>query len=282
MTEIFESHRSLLFAIAYRMLGSATDAEDILQEAYLRFMSTPQAEIRSPKALLSTIVTRLCLDQLKSARVKRESYVGPWLPEPIHTADAVVSERVEQYESISLAFLVLLESLNPLERAVFLLREVFDYDYNEIAQMVDKSEVNCRQIYHRAQEYVRAHRPRFQATPEAHRKLLDSFIQAVGTGDLPGLTSLLAEGITVWSDGGGKVRAATRPVQGRDAVARFILGISRHAPAGLIGAVEEINGTPAIVLRAGRQVNTVLVVESDGEQIHTLRFMVNPDKLGKV
>src|SRR5437764_3762726 len=205
MVESFESYRSYLFAIAYRMLGSAMDAEDMVQETYLRYRNTPPETIQSLKAFLTTIITRLCMDQLQLARRKRELYVGPWLPEPIltsTTAEAADPEkRVETEESISLAFLVLLEQLQPFERAVFLLREVFEYDYAEIATMLDKSEAACRRSFSRANLHLRAHRPRFGASAETHRQLLSGYFQAMETGEITPLMNLLSENVTLWAYG---------------------------------------------------------------------------------
>src|SRR5690606_29198030 len=217
----FEEYRSLLFAIAYRMLGSAMEAEDIVQEAYLRYRDTPPESIRSLKSFLTTIVHHLCLDHLKSAQVRRENYVGPWLPEPIITDDNASLRsplhQITSRESISMAFLVLLESLSPLERAVFLLREVFDYEYAEIAQITGRSESACRQLFSRAKKHIRDNRPRFPASPEDHEKMVVRFMDACVAGDIDGLMSLLAEDVTAWTDGGGKVTGAARyPIQGRD------------------------------------------------------------------
>src|SRR6266581_6549627 len=217
MVESFETYRPYLFAIAYRMLGSAMDAEDMVQETYLRFQGTPLDTIRSLKAFLTTIIIRLCMDQLQLARRKRELYVGPWLPEPILTTPTPASEdpaeRVEREESISLAFLVLLEQLQPFERAVFLLREVFEYDFAEIATMLDKSEAACRRSFSRAKQHLRAHRPRFLASADTHRQLLNGYFQAMETGEMTPLMNLLSEDVTLWADGGGKVKgAATRPL----------------------------------------------------------------------
>ena len=231
--EDFERHRSLLFSIAYRMLGSVADAEDVVQEAYLRWQQAPEAEVRSPRSYLSTVVTRLSIDRLRSARARREEYVGPWLPEPL------VSERAEEVavldelgESLSTAFLVVLESLNPVERAVFLLREVFDYDYEEISRILGKSEDNCRQIAHRARQSVAARRPRFERSPEQEERLSRQFLEACMSGDMEGLISLLSEDVTLWSDGGGKVAAAPYPIYGPERVARFLLGVLRTVPPG--------------------------------------------------
>ena len=223
MVESFESYRSYLFAIAYRMLGSAMDAEDMVQETYLRYSATPKDSITSLKAFLTTIITRLCMDQLHLARRKRDVYLGPWLPEPLITPEALkavsLEERVDQEESISLAFLLLLEQLQPIERAVFLLREVFEYDYAEIASFLGKSEVACRQWFSRAKKHLGEHRPRFPTSPDTHRQLLTGFLQAAQAGEMPALMNLLAEDVTLWVDSGGKVKgAATRPIAGRDAV----------------------------------------------------------------
>jgi RNA polymerase sigma-70 factor, ECF subfamily len=204
--ETFETYRPLLFAIAYRMLGSAMEAEDIVQETYLRYQRASKDSIRQMKPFLTTILTRLCLDQLKSARAQRENYIGPWLPEPILTDDgALITPNKD--DSISMAFLVLLENLSPPERAVFLLREVFDYDYPEIAQIIGKEEAACRQLFHRAKKHITEHRPRYKSSPEAHQQITLRFMQAITEGDVNGLVSLLADEVALWSDGGGKVGA---------------------------------------------------------------------------
>src|SRR5713101_3086562 len=252
MVESFESYRSYLFAIAYRMLGSAMDAEDMVQETYLRYQATPPATIISSKAFLTTIIARLCMDQLHLARRKREQYLGPWLPEPISTAEASelaqVEERVDAYETISLAFLVLLEQLQPVERAVFLLREVFEYDYAEIAAFLGKSEVACRQWFSRAKKHLGDHRPRFPASPETQKHLLTGFLRAVNAGEMSTLMNLLAEEVTFWGDGGGKVKGvATHPIAGRLAVARFFLE-TRHAPRTAL-----LPGSPVVLAELKRQ-----------------------------
>lgn len=276
--ETFEHHRPRLFSIAYRMLGSVMEAEDVVQESYLRFIATPMEVIESPEAFLTTVTTRLCLDQLKSARVQREQYVGPWLPEPLLTEETP-AEVVDKHEMISMAFLVLLESLAPVERAVFLLREVFDYDYGEIAQIVDKSEANCRQLYHRAKQYLTERRPRFTPSRERQQQLLTRFIQAVGAGDLDELTNLLADEITVWSDGGGKARAATRPVAGRERASKLLIGLNRFRTAQTRVEFAEVNGALAVLLLEGQQLIGVMNVVSDGERIYEIRNILNPDKL---
>jgi RNA polymerase sigma-70 factor, ECF subfamily len=291
MVESFESYRSYLFAIAYRMLGSAMDAEDMVQETYVRYQTTPPETIISLKAFLTTIITRLCMDQLHLARRKRELYVGPWLPEPIITAEASelakVEERVDAYESISLAFLVLLEQLQPMERAVFLLREVFEYEYAEIATFLGKSEVACRQSFSRAKKHLGDHRPRFPASPETQKHLLTSFMQAVRAGEMTALMNVLAEDVTFWADGGGKVKgAAMHKIAGRVAVARFILESSpifrRSLPEGSRIELTEVNGQPALITRAGDQAFAVLTIEVEAQRIKTIRNIVNPEKLARV
>src|SRR5213082_935353 len=255
MVESFETYRTYLFAIAYRMLGSAMDAEDMVQETYLRYSTTPPETITSLKAFLTTIISRLCMDQLHLARRKREQYLGPWLPEPIITVEAPelaqVEERVDTYESISLAFLLLLEQLQPIERAVFLLREVFEYDYAEIASFLGKSEVACRQWFSRAKKHLGDHRPRFQASPDIQKQMLSGFLQAIQTGEMTPLMNMLVEDVTMWTDGGGKVKgAATRPITGREAVARFSLGASeRFLPEGARVELAEVNGQPGLIIR---------------------------------
>jgi RNA polymerase sigma-70 factor (ECF subfamily) len=286
--ESFETYRPYLFSIAYRMLGSAMDAEDMVQETYLRYRSTAPDTIVSLKAFLTTILTRLCVDQLHLARRQRETYLGPWLPEPIstaHTAEAAnPEERVDMYETVSLAFLLLLEQLQPMERAVFLLREVFGYEYAEIADFLGKSEAACRQSFSRAKKHLADHRPRFPPSPDTHRVMLAAFYRAVQAGDMSALTTMLAEDVTLWADGGGKVKgAATRPVLGRDAVARFSLGATRRfSPEGSRAEVAEVNGQPALVLRARDRAFLVLTIEVEAQRIQTIRLIANPEKLTHV
>ena len=289
--ESFETYRAYLFSIAYRMLGSAMDAEDMVQETYLRYHATPPETIHSLKAFLTTIISRLCVDQLHLARRQREEYLGPWLPEPITTAETLQivdpEERVATDESVSLAFLMLLEQLQPIERAVFLLREVFEYDYAEIAAFLDKNEVACRQWFSRAKKHLADHRPRFPASPDTHRQLLTGFSQAVQAGDLRALTHLLTEDVAFWADGGGKVKgAATQPIIGRTAVAAFILGSSpvfrSSLPEGVRGELIQVNGQPALVMRAGERAVSVMTIEVRDGRIQTIRFMANPEKLAHV
>ncbi len=287
MAESFETYRSYLFAIAYRMLGSAMDAEDMVQETYLRYRATPPETITSLKAFLTTIITRLCMDQLHLARRNREQYLGPWLPEPLLTAEALEAvspeERVDREESISLAFLLLLEQLQPIERAVFLLREVFEYDYAEIASFLGKSEVACRQWFSRAKKHLAEHRPRFQTSPDTQRQLLTGFLQAAQAGEMAALMNLLAEDVTLWVDSGGKVKgAATRPIFGRDAVARFSLGTRRFLPEGARVELAEVNGQLAVIFRAGDRAYLVLAIEVEAQRIQTIRIIANPEKLARI
>jgi RNA polymerase sigma-70 factor (ECF subfamily) len=283
-TDPFEEYRSLLFAMAYRMLGSAMEAEDIVQEAYLRYGATPPESIRTLKSFLTTIVHHLCLDHLKSAQARRENYVGPWLPEPILTGDGASPmsplRQISDRESISMAFLVLLESLSPLERAVFLLREVFDYEYAEIAQITGRNEAACRQLFSRAKRHISAHRPRFPASPEAHAKMVGRFMEACTAGDIDGLMNLLAEDVTAWMDSGGKVSAGARQlVQGRHKVARGIIGHLSRLPEGTTVEVIEANGFPALLVRVKGQTVSVLTLEVEGDFICAVRSVLNPDKL---
>ena len=283
-TDQFEDQRGLMFAIAYRMLGSVTEAEDILQDAYLRYRETPADTIVSPRAFLGTVVTRLCINQLQSARAQREVYIGPWLPEPLITEvnDALSPAwRVDVDESISMAFLVLLERLTPVERAVFLLREVFDYPYGEIAEIVGKEEAACRQIFSRAKKALAAEqRPRFTPSGEQHRLIVQRFMQAVGAGNMEALIRLLADDATLWADGGGKARgAATRPLRGAGAVARFAVGSLRFLADPFEAELTEINGELAVILRNAGQPRVVVAFTLEHERIVEMRAIGNPDKL---
>ena len=281
----YDQHRPLLFSIAYRMLGSVMDAEDVVQEAFVRWRRVPEAEVRSPKAYLSAVVTRLCIDRLRSARARREQYVGPWLPEPLpdERAPDAAEETVVLEESLSMAFLVLLESLTPVERAVFLLREVFDYDYAEVSRIVGKEEANCRQISRRARATVAARRPRFERSPKEEERLTNEFLQACSAGDMEGLLRLLSEDVTLWSDGGGKTRAALNPVHGAGNVARFFSGILRKAPSDLAVRRTSINGRPGLIGYFGDGTpQSVATFEFAEGNILAIRLVVNPDKLGTV
>lgn len=281
------AQRRRLFAIAYRMLGSASEAEDMLQEAYLRVAG--ETDVAQPAALLRTVVVRLCIDQLKSARHARTSYVGPWLPEPILTAsvqpdgsargDERIDERIGELESLSFAFLLMLETLSPLERAVLVLHDVFDHDYEEIAGMLGRSQAACRQLLSRARANVKAERPRYRATEQQGAELLSAFLGAVATGDVAGLSRLLASDVVMTSDGGGEVVAARRPVRGRDAVARFFVGVARKGGHRARPELCVLNGAPGLLLWDGDRLQSALVLEADADGIHALRLVVVPRKL---
>jgi RNA polymerase sigma-70 factor, ECF subfamily len=278
---VYEDLRPLLFSIAYRMVGSASEAEDIVQEAYLRFHreSSEGAEIESPKAWLSTVTTRLAINYVKSARVRRESYFGTWLPEPLITdTESEGVRNSETADSLSLAFLVLLESLGPVERAVFLLREVFDYEYEEIAGIVGRSEENCRQIAVRARRQVEAKKPRFEASRKKREELARRFFGAVMEGDNEGLVSLLAADVVAYGDGGGKVPASPRPVFGREKVARLLT--KGRAPVYTSLHHVEVNGQPgALLLDADGHPVAVISVDIVDDLVQTVRAVANPDKL---
>ncbi|MDP9371483.1 MAG: RNA polymerase sigma-70 factor [Chloroflexota bacterium] len=281
--EAFDRHRPLLFAIAYRMLGSVMDAEDLVQETFLRWQRAVEDGadgVRSPKAFLSAVITNLCIDHLRSARVQREQYVGPWLPEPLVTERELdVADAAALGESVSLAFLTLLERLTPVERAVFLLHDVFAYDFAEIAPLVGKSAANCRQLARRARAHIAAGRPRFDPSAERRERLTRQFVRACADGDLPALLATLADDITLWSDGGGKVNAARKPIHGADKVTRFLLGILRQAPPGMVVRPAPINGQPGFITYLdGRPYNALALDIVDG-RIAAIWIVVNPDKL---
>src|SRR5678815_3494247 len=213
--DVFSTDRPLFFSIAYRMLGSASDAEDVLQDAWMRYRGADESAIRSPKAFVAKVVTHLCLDRLKSARAAREEYVGPWLPEPVLTSEMKTPDNVLQHaESLTLAFLVLLEKLSPEERAVFLLKDIFEYEHSEVAEMLDMTVENSRQLLHRAKERLTVDRPRLTGTEASRRALAERFAQAFSSGDGSELTAILAQDVAMWSDGGGKASAARRPLHG--------------------------------------------------------------------
>ncbi len=276
----FDQYRPLLFSIAYHMLGSAMDAEDIVQETFLRFQATNESEVQSEKAYLTTIATRLCIDHWRSAQVQREQYTGPWLPEPLLTAqDSTMLETTELAESLSMAFLVVLETLSPLERAVLILRDVFDYDYAEIAQIVGKSEANCRQIASRAKQHVTAKRPRFKTSREQQEQLTRQFVETCTNGDLEGLLALLTADVVAQSDSGGRVTSARRPIYGANKVARFMLGVVKRLPPNYVIRTAQINGQPALIGYAdGRPYNVLLLDIAEG-RVQGIYNVLNPDKL---
>lgn len=282
--EEFEHYRVLLFSIAYRMTGSASDAEDLVQETYLRYQAKTSQEIVSLKAYLTTIITHLALDYLKSARVIREEYIGVWLPEPILTSEdnEFPLANVERQEALSLAFLRLLETLSPPERAVFLLHETFDYPFSEIGSMLSKSPANCRQIFHRARQALQDRRARFEPEPQRQRQLVLSFLTASQAGDMSALTSLLAQDTASWSDGGGKVQANLKPVHGKLAVARFWsfwLSQARNNQRPLTFTLAEINGSPAILCWEESRLAAVISMMLGTESIEEIYAQLNPEKL---
>jgi len=286
--DVFTTDRPLLFSIAYRMLGSASDAEDILQDAWLRYGRVDPSTIRSPKAFATTIVTRLCLDRLKSARATREEYIGPWLPEPVLTSEIESPDtKLQRAESVTLAFLVLLEKLSPEERAVFLLKDIFDYDHAEIAEILDTTVDNSRQLLHRAKARITQGRPRLTGTAQSRRALAERFARAFSSGDAAELTALLARDVGMWSDGGGKASAARRPLMGRDQVLNFLVGLHRAAEtAGLTRDVslriEDVNSEPALILRVRQRLESIFVFSIDDDEISGIRVVRNPDKLARI
>jgi RNA polymerase sigma-70 factor (TIGR02957 family) len=280
----YSEFRPLMFSIAYRMTGSISDAEDIVQEAFLRLTRVLRdgASIDSPKAYLATATTRLAISHLRSARVRRESYVGAWLPEPlVADTDPGPAERAEMSDSLSMAFLVLLESLSPTERAVFLLHEVFGYSYGEIADITGKSEPNCRQILARARRHVDQGKPRFEASREQREEVARRFFDAAGGGDLASLLELLAPDVIMVGDGGGKAWAGPRPVHGAQQVARFMLGLYRQAPKwGARLELAWVNGQPgAVTYDARDRVINVFALDIADGQVQAIRSIINPDKL---
>jgi RNA polymerase sigma-70 factor (ECF subfamily) len=290
VTEVFEDLRPLMFSIAYRMLGSVTDAEDIVQEAFLRYhrVVADDRKIESPKAFLSSVTTRLSIDQLRSARSRREAYIGPWLPEPVLTDPAAPrpaapdpAAHAEDTDSLSMAFLLLLERLSPTERAVFLLHDVFDYGYDEIAGIVGKSEDNCRQLARRARRHVVEHKPRFDPSRRERDELAARFFAAMGEGDMSGLVDLLAADVVVYGDSGGTRPSWPRPIVGRDNVARLVAGISGQVrELGVTLRRAEINGQPGALFydSSGLLVSVLCLDIADGA-VQAVRSVINPNKL---
>lgn len=279
----FEQYRSLLFAIAYRMLGGVAEAEDMVQETFLRWQRHGDEPVQSDKAFLTTIITRLCIDHLKSARHQREQYVGVWLPEPlVEPDDNDPARAAELADSLTNAFLLMVETLSPVERAVFLLREVFDYDYAEVSRITGKSEANCRQMVVRAREHLAARRPRFDADPVRAERLLNRFLQVREQGDTEGLLELLAEDAAIYSDGGGKVNAVRQPLIGAVRVARFFINIQRvyeRTPMDIQIRFAMINAEPGLlVFRDGKLEQSMTFELADG-LIRAIYIVRNPDKL---
>jgi RNA polymerase sigma-70 factor (ECF subfamily) len=279
-SEDFEELRPLLFSIAYRMLGSVADAEDVVQEAFVRWTEAEANAITSAKAYLSKVVTNLCIDRLRSSRHQRETYVGPWLPEPLlEETEPDAAHKAEMAETLSMAFLVVLESLSPLERAAFLLHEVFAYDYAELAEMLGRKEDSCRQLVHRAREHVAARRPRYEVDETERRELLRSFTTACVLGDVDSLAALLTEDVVLQSDGGGRVRAARNPIHGSRRVARFLVGIVGKAGPELATRVVTVNGQPGLANYIGDRLASVVSLDFADGRIQGVHIVVNPEKL---
>jgi RNA polymerase sigma-70 factor (ECF subfamily) len=275
---VFEEHRSLLFTIAYEITGTATDAEDVLQESYLRWSAVDTDGIGNQRAYLAKTVTRQALNFLRSTQRRRENYIGPWLPEPVVTLPDVAEDAVLA-DSLSFAMLVVLESLSPDERAVFVLREVFDFPYSEIAEATGKSPAAVRQLASRAKSHVQARQPRFDVDAQRQKAVNDRFIAATLGGDLQALMDVLAPGAVLLSDGGGKVSAARRPVVGADHIARFLLGIAKKPIPDMRVETASLNGMPAILIYSGDVVDLAVLVESDNDLVTGLYLVRNPDKL---
>lgn len=284
--ETFEHHRGRVFAVAYRILGSASDAEDAVQEAWLRWRGTDTASIDNPEAWLVTTVARLAIDQLRSARARRETYVGPWLPEPIVAAaresGPTPEDRLSLADDISMALLHVLERLAPEERAAFLLHDAFDYDYGELAALLGKSEAACRQTVSRARRRVQETHPRFDTSAREHARLAAAFNAAISSADPQALLECFTEDVVLYSDGGGKAIAALNPIYGADHVARFFLGILRKRPDGFVPQPALVNGLPGFVAFDDNGIHSTLGFAITGGRISTLYMMRNPDKLARV
>jgi RNA polymerase sigma factor (sigma-70 family) len=293
-TEVFAEHRRLLTGVAYRVLGSVDDAEDVVQEAWLRWSKVDSAQVADPRAFLITTVTRLAIDRLRQARVHREVYPGTWLPEPV-SGELDAAQRAELADSVDLALLVVLETLSPLERAVFVLHEAFELPFAEIGEIIGRAEPATRQLAKRAREHVQTRRPRFDVDRAARREMTERFLAASVQGDLDSLTRLLASEVTLVADGGGKSRAPLRTIEGADKVARWILGVTTpHRtqaflesvgidPSAELGLeITEVNASPALVAYAdGRPINVIFLALEDG-LIKEIYLVANPDKLGHV
>lgn len=270
-----------MFGLAYRLLGSAEEAEDAVQDAYLRWSRADRAAIEQPGAWLAKVVTNLCVNRLTSARARRERYVGPWLPEPVVTRDGALGplESAEQRDAVSTAMLLLLERLTPTERAVYVLREAFGYSHRDIAGVLDLTEANCRQVYSRAVKRVATPEARFTPPVERQRELVESFVTAAREGDLARLERLLAADVTWWSDGGGKVSSARRPILGREKVVRFISGTVRKFTGSLAVDVIETNGAPAVVVWVAGELYCVVALDLRDDAIAGVWSVLNPAKL---
>jgi RNA polymerase sigma-70 factor, ECF subfamily len=279
--EEFLAERRRLFAIAYRMLGSVADADDVLQDAFLRWTEYGKP-VDSPRSLLTTMVVRLCLDQLGSARARHVDYVGSWLPEPLLASDTGPAEAAELADSLSMAFLVLLEELAPAERAAFLLHDVFGYGYPEIAAMLDRQEPAARQMIARARHRIGERRRRFDADLQQGQRLATQFLTACATGDLEALISMLADDVVIWQDSGGKARAARNPIYGASKAARFLIGTARTVPASARVSLARLNGQPGAIITESGRVTTAIVLDILDHQVTGIRIVVNPDKLSRL
>jgi RNA polymerase sigma-70 factor (ECF subfamily) len=282
--ETFERHRSLLFGIAYRMLGEVAEAEDMVQEAFLRWQRAQDQErdVKSARAYLTTIITRLCIDQLGSARHQREEYVGMWLPEPLVARDENDPAKAAQLaESVTNAFLLILETLSPVERAVFLLREVFSYEYDEVSRAVGKSETNCRKMVSRARERLADRRPHASLNPARARKLVAEFQLALEEGNADGLLKLLTEDAVIYADGGGKVPSVVKPILGADTVAKFLSRVYRSAPLGAQIQIRfvPLNADPGMLVFISGKLEQAMTFEMSDDRIHAIYVVRNPDKL---
>ena len=281
--EIFGVHRPRLLGIAYRMLGSRAAADDILQEAYIRWHQIDTSTVRNPEAWLVTSVTRLCIDYVRAAKTEREAYTGPWLPEPVVADSEPTPEgMLEMANDISIAFLTVLERLGPEERSAFLLREVFELDYPEVAGMLGKSQDACRQLVHRARQRVQEGRPRFKVSRQAHLRLLEKFTVAARTGDREQLKALFAEDATLTADGGGKVISALRVLTGADRIARFYQAVARQVGPRTTFRLAEVNGEPGLLRELDGKVDTVISFVTDGIRILDVYMIRNPEKLRSV
>jgi RNA polymerase sigma-70 factor (TIGR02957 family) len=292
---VFDEHRALLISVAYRILGSVTDAEDTVQEAWLRWSGVNLSDVRDPRAFLVRVTTRLAIDRLRRAKTRRESYVGPWLPEPILTGRDV-AEDVALAESVSMAMLVVLETLSPLERAVFVLREAFGMPYAEIGEVIGRKEEAVRQLARRARDHVQERRSRFDADQSEQRRVTERFLQATSTGDLEGLMAVLSPGVTLVADGGGRALAPRRPVRGAEKVARFLLAVateerlarflrsvgSEPIVADLRVTMAPVNGGPGIVVVSGDKPISTLVLDVSDGVVRTIHLVANPEKLAGI
>lgn len=282
-TDVFEEHRPVLLGVAYRMLGRVADAEDVVQEAWLRWSGADRGEVREPRAYLVRITTRLAIDRLRQVKARGETYVGPWLPEPYVTDFGATvpdtAERAVLADSVSLAVLVVLESLSPLERAVFVLREAFGYPYADIAAMLDRGEPAVRQLAGRARKHVEERRPRYEVDPERRRELTERFLAAAGEGDLDGLMALLAPDVRLVGDSGGKARAPLRVLESADKVGRFLVGAAGKGVPDPSFRIMEINGGPAIVALSAGKPDSVFQLDVFEGRVQAVYIMRNPDKL---